>query len=252
VAEAAGPLAPPGDSLDSLWDLHEERLVAGPKLDHAAIATAFVLIAVGFIFQIDLWFTFNTTRLTLTPDFVTFILFAVAWTRLHRIRPAPWVYPLIIAMAVWHGFVFILQLSGLWLQAFQWSQIFTTGIMAAIVWALCDTIRSYARLQGDEKTVRMAHTRRVLYLVYSALIMLYSITVAPLLVPMPQMPLMFLILPLGLAGIVMLFLMIHLAIRSYNLASAQTKRGRPVPAPLPGPPAAAEQGPTTRSYMGRR
>lgn len=201
-------------------------------------AGAFGLLAVGFVFLLDLSFSVNQFKLTLTPDFVAFTIFYVAIGRIQTTRVKnDWLASLLLVLAIVSGITFLADLSGaavfvnqnLVVLAFGFDLLLALATLA-VVWRLCAMIRDFALQHDHPGLARMAHHRRVLYLAYAVAGQLVSVSLRlfRLESPLNFLPAMVLVF---IAGIVVVALLVHLALRARQAATDLESGVDPPPCP---------------------
>lgn len=209
---APGPIAE--------WTLREDVLEARDRPSPEMFAGAFGLLALGFFFLLDLSFTLNQFKLTLTPDFIAFTIFYVAVDRIRGTRTKnDWLAPLLIILAIVSGIVFLAELFGASAVFRGQSRVVRMsgfGLLLAlatlvVVWRLCGMIRDFALHHDRPGLARTAQNRRVIYLVYAIAV---NLVLGTMLVFGLQTLLNFLLIwaIMFIAGLVVIGLLVHLAL----------------------------------------
>lgn len=229
----------PGPAATVEWTLREDVRQGQGKPSAQILAGAFGLLAAGFVFLLDLSFSVDQFKLTLTPRFVAFTIFYVAVGRIQSPGAKDdWLAPLLLVLAIVSGMAFLADLFGAAVFANQNLVVLTAGFdllfalaTLAVVWRLCGMIRDFALQHDHPGLARMAHHRRVIYLAYGVVVHLVMV---PLLLFALQTPLNFLFMwaLMFIAGLVVIGLLVHLALFARQ-AATDMETGVDLP-PYPG------------------
>lgn len=165
-------------------------MAAGELLDpdlkaRAAYARAFGTAALGFVFTlVDLRIGLER-QFDLVPDVVGYLLFLSAAGRLRGLHP--WgrsVHGLAIVLTGWSALLLLLELvapggAGPLLLALA---LVALALDVGMVWLLCGIVISVGRHLGDAALAAAAAKRRLLYLIFIALVATIPLIIINLLV----------------------------------------------------------------------